>query len=146
MDDKRSLEDTIPHNAMLLRILTACLALTVALASPVIPEQESAGHHPEQGAFNICPQLTVRCVAEKDWMHPIGTLGKRRMYSPSFMSRLKLDHWTDRQHSATKVSDVTNATKKATRGTVIESSENVTASAKRMVLFRSRRKRSRGCM
>jgi len=79
-------------------------------------------------------------------MHPIGTLGKRRMYSPSFMSRLKLGHWTDRQHSAIKVFDVTNATKKATRGIVIESSESVMASAKRMVLFRSRRKRCPECM
>jgi hypothetical protein len=66
---------------MLLRILTACLALTLAVASPIIPDLEPAGHHPGQGAFNICPQLSVRCVADKDWMHPIGYLGKRRMFS-----------------------------------------------------------------
>jgi len=67
---------------MLLRILTACLALTLAVASPVIPDLEPAGHSPEQGAFNICPQLSVRCVADKDWMHPIGYLGNRRKYFP----------------------------------------------------------------
>jgi hypothetical protein len=67
------------YTAMLLRILTACLALTLAVASPIIPDLETAGHHPEQGAFNICPQLSVRCVADKDWMHPIGYLGKRRI-------------------------------------------------------------------
>jgi hypothetical protein len=63
---------------MLLRLLTACLALTLAVASPLIPNQEPASHHPDQGILNICPQLSVRCVAEKDWMHPIGYLGKRR--------------------------------------------------------------------
>ena len=69
---------------MLLRILTACLALTLAVASPVMPDLEPAGHHPGQGAFNICPQLSVRCVAEKDWMHPVGYLGKRRKFSQTF--------------------------------------------------------------
>jgi alkyl hydroperoxide reductase subunit AhpC len=52
---------------------------------------------------------------------------------------------TDRQHSVTRVFDVINATKKATRGTVIESSESVITSVRLMVLFRSREGRP-GCM
>lgn len=57
---------------------TACLALVTVLALPAI-DLNDQDHNVAQVSLDICPQLSVRCVADGDWMHPIGYLGKRRM-------------------------------------------------------------------
>jgi hypothetical protein len=69
---------------MLLRILTAVVTIALASASPLslINEALPAAEQPSaQTPLNICPELSVRCVADGDWRNPIGTLGKRRMSS-----------------------------------------------------------------
>jgi hypothetical protein len=71
---------------MLLRIVATVLALALASASPIaqsIQNDPVTPQFPQQVTLNICPQLSVRCVTEGDWLHPIGYLGKRREYDRS---------------------------------------------------------------
>ena len=71
--------------AMMFPVLTAFMALTLVLASPTALANEAAVAAEQKAAqvtLNICPELSVRCVAEGDWRNPIGYLGKRRMFQP----------------------------------------------------------------
>jgi hypothetical protein len=69
---------------MLARFLCLVLAVTTATAA-TIPLDLIDEHVSDQTTLNICPQLSVRCVAEGDWMHPIGYLGKRRKLWEKFL-------------------------------------------------------------
>lgn len=123
---------------------TTILAVTASAA--VLPDawQDQS----QELTFNICPELSVKCVLDGDWRHPIGYLGKRRtrtnpFFFSSVLRGMFVPHAYDHgltltfsfQRSARRVFDVINATKKATRGIVIENSESVMASAKRMDLY-----------
>jgi hypothetical protein len=55
----------------------ATVLMTVR-SSPFAAYEDLIMHSSSQTALNVCPQLSVKCVAEGDWMHPIGHLGKRR--------------------------------------------------------------------
>jgi hypothetical protein len=59
-------------------VIFAVLAISIAQASPLVLETDHGTEYSAQAALIACPQLSVKCVAEGDWMHPIGHLGKRR--------------------------------------------------------------------
>lgn len=65
---------------MYLHIAVLCAATIIGLAqsSPIMIDAEHDTVNSAQAALIACPQLSVKCVAEGDWMHPIGQLGKRR--------------------------------------------------------------------
>jgi hypothetical protein len=65
---------------MLLPITAIWIAtvLITVRSSPIPANEDLSMHSSSQTALNVCPQLSVKCVAEGDWMHPIGHLGKRR--------------------------------------------------------------------
>lgn len=80
---------SIALRSILLLTLAFALLVTSAIAATLpsyasMPQSfaDASNGQQQQVAFDICPELNVRCVVDGDWRHPIGYLGKRRECEP----------------------------------------------------------------